>query len=58
MYEITVNKILYTKTTRGTHKDFIKILTTETTEKNLVNRLIQLKQTFKDFNYNIEFVKI
>ena len=58
MYKITVNKILYTKTTRGTKKTFKRILTTETTEKNLVNRLIQLKQTFKDFSYNIEFVKI
>ena len=58
MYKITVNKVLYTKTKRGMHKDFVRILTTETTEKNLVNRLIELKQTFKDFSYNIEFVKI
>lgn len=58
MYQITINKVLYTKTTRGTHKDFVRILTTKTTKDNLVNRLIELKHIYKDFNYNIEFVKI
>lgn len=58
MYKITVNKILYTKTTRGTKKTFKRILTTEATVTELTSKLIQLKQTFKDFSYNIEFVKI
>lgn len=58
MYQITVNKVLYTKTKRGIKREFKRILTTKTTKDNLVNRLIELKQTFKDFNYNIEFVKI
>lgn len=58
MYKITVNKVIYTKTKRGTHKDFIKILTTESTTKDLTSKLIQLKKTFKDFSYSIDFVKI
>lgn len=57
-YKITVNKILYTKTTRGTKKEFKRILTTETTEKDLVNKMLQLKKLYKDSSYNIEFVKI
>lgn len=58
MYEITINKVLYTKTTRGTKKTFKRILTTEATATELTSKLIQLKKTFKDFSYNIEFVKI
>ncbi len=58
MYKITVNKVIYTKTTRGTHKDFIRILTTETTESNLTKRIIELAHVYKEFNYNIDFVKI
>ena len=58
MYQITVNKILYTKTTRGTQKNFIRILTTKTTEKYLINEMLHLKKLYKDSSYNIEFVKI
>ena len=58
MYEITVNKVLYTKTKRGTKREFKRILTTEATTTELTSKMIQLKQTFKDFSYNIEFVKI
>ncbi len=58
MYKITVNKVLYTKTTRGTKKTFKRILTTKVTATELTSKMIQLKQTFKDFSYNIEFVKI
>lgn len=58
MYQITVNKVLYTRTKRGIKREFKRILTTETTTTELTSKMIQLKQTFKDFDYNIEFVKI
>lgn len=58
MYQITVNKVIYTKTKRGTKKTFKRILTTEATTTELSNKMIQLKKAFKDFSYNIEFVKI
>lgn len=58
MYKISVKKIIYTKTKKGIHKDFITIITITETENNLINKMLQLKKIYKDFSYNIEFVKI
>lgn len=58
MYKITVNKVLYTKTTRGTKKTFKRILTTETTKTNLIEKMLELKRLYRDFDYKIDFVKI
>ena len=58
MYKITIQKAIYTKTPRGTKTTFKTILTTETTENNLINKMLELKRLYKDFNYKIDFVKI
>lgn len=58
MYKITIQKAIYTKTPRGTKKTFKNILTTETTENNLIEKMLELKRLYRDFNYKIEFVKI
>lgn len=58
MYKISVKKIIYTKTKKGIHKDFIIITSIIESEENLVNKMLQLKKIYKDFSYNIEFVKI
>ena len=58
MYQITVNKILYTKTTKGIKTNSVKIMSENTTESNLINRMLELKRIYKDFDYNMEFVKI
>ena len=58
MYQITVNKVLYTKTTRETKRTFKRILTTEVTTTELTSKMLYLKRLYKDFSYSIEFVKI
>ena len=58
MYQISVKKIIYTKTKRGAHKDFVTIITITESEKNLINKMLQLKKIYRDFSYDVEFVKI
>lgn len=57
-YKITIQKAIYTKTPRGNKQTFKNILTTETTETNLVNKMLELKRLYRDFDYKIDFVKI
>lgn len=58
MYQITVKKMLYTKENNRTKKKAIKIASYSTLEKNLTNKLIELKKIYKDFNYILDFEKI
>lgn len=58
MYQITIKKAIYTKTKKGTHKDFVTIITITEIENNLIAKMLQLKKIYRDFNYIIEFVKI
>lgn len=58
MYNITVNKITYKEENNKTKKQVIKLYNITVDAENLVNKMLELKKIYKDFNYNITFDKI
>ena len=57
MYQITVSKMTYQKENNKTKKKAIKIASYMTDGQKLVNKMIELKKIYKDFNYIIDFKK-
>ena len=55
MYDIIIYKMMYQTKQNRTYKNKLKIATYKTDD--LINKMLELKQIYKDFSYIIEFNK-